>query len=56
MILRSISLGCFALALIASSRAEEFKDGLAKGILEAYAKDPRGIFAKHAQAVLKMKR
>lgn len=29
------------------------KDGLAKGILESYAKDPRGIFATHARAVLK---
>ncbi len=28
------------------------KDGLAKGILEQYAKDYRGIFARHAQALL----
>ena len=32
------------------------KDGLAKGILESYTRDPRGVFAKHARAVLKMKR
>ena len=32
------------------------KDGLAKGILEAYAGDPRSVFAAHARAVLKMKR
>lgn len=28
------------------------KDGLAKGIIEQYAKDYRGIFARHAQALL----
>lgn len=32
------------------------RDGLAKGILEAYARDPRGIFAAHARAVLETRR
>ena len=31
------------------------KGGLAKGILEAYSRDPRSIFAAHARAVLRMK-